>query len=108
VSETTTLIIFTASLLIIIFVVPQIMLRRATSSIIRTLRQRNAVGAQNAKTIDELGLRPKSMIQAIFRGTQYKTTALLVLRNARVIESTEDGKLYLSEENLSNSKWRGR
>ena len=107
-SETTTLIIFTASLLIIIFVVPQIMLRRATSSIIRTLRQRNAVGAQNAKTIDELGLRPKSMIQAIFRGTQYKTTALLVLRNARVIESTEDGKLYLSEENLSNSKWRGR
>jgi len=108
VSETTTLIIFTASLLIIIFVVPQIMLRRATSSIIRTLRQRNAVGAQNAKTIDELGLRPKSMIQAIFRGTQYKTTALLVLRNARVIESTEDGKLYLSEENLSNSKWKGR
>ena len=107
-SETTTLIIFTASFLIIIFVVPQIMLRRATSSIIRTLRQRNAVGAQNAKTIDELGLRPKSMTQAIFRGAQYKTTALLVLRNARVIESTEDGKLYLSEENLSNSKWKGR
>jgi hypothetical protein len=48
------------------------------------------------------------MIQAIFRGAQYKTTALLVLRNARVIESTEDGKLYLSEENLSNSKWKGR
>jgi len=108
VSETTTLIIFTASLLIIIFVVPQIMLRRATSSVIRTFRQRNAVGAQNAKTIDELGLRPKSISQAIFRGAQYKTTALLVLRNARVIESTEDGKLYLSEENLSNSKWKGR
>ena len=107
-SETTTLIIFTASLLIIIFVVPQIMLRRATSSVIRTFRQRNAVGAQNAKTIDELGLRPKSISQAIFRGAQYKTTALLVLRNARVIESTEDGKLYLSEENLSNSKWKGR
>jgi hypothetical protein len=108
VSETTTLIIFTASLLIIIFVVPQIMLRRAISSIIRTFRQRNALDAQNAKTIDELGLRPKSMIQAIFRGAQYKTTALLVLRNARVIESTEDGKLHLSEENLSNGKWRGR
>ena len=107
-SETTTLIIFTASLLIIIFVVPQIMLRRATSSVIRTFRQRNAVGAQNAKTIDELGLRPKSISQAIFRGAQYKTTALLVLRNARVIESTEDGKLYLSEENLSSSKWKGR
>jgi hypothetical protein len=107
-NETTTLILLTALILIIIFVLPQIMLRRAISSVIRTFRQSKAVGAQNAKTIDELGLRPKSMMQAIFRGTQYKTTALLVLRNASVIESTEDSKLYLSEENLSRSRWRGR
>jgi hypothetical protein len=108
VSETTTLILLTALILIIIFVLPQIMLRRAISSVIRTFRQNKAVGAQNARTVDELGLRPKSMIQAIFRGAQYKTTALLVLRNATVIERTEDGKLYLSEENLSNSRWKGR
>jgi hypothetical protein len=107
-NETTTLMLLTALILIIIFVLPQIMLRRAISSVIRTFRQSKAVGAQNAKTIDELGLRPKSMMQAIFRGTQYKTTALLVLRNASVIESTEDSKLYLSEENLSRSRWRGR
>jgi hypothetical protein len=107
-NETTTLMLLTALTLIIIFVLPQIMLRRAISSVIRTFRQSKAVGAQNAKTIDELGLRPKSMIRAIFRGAQYKTTALLVLRNATVIESTENGKLYLSEENLSRSRWRGR
>jgi hypothetical protein len=107
-NETTTLMLLTALTLIIIFVLPQIMLRRAISSVIRTFRQSKAVGAQKAKTIDELGLRPKSMMQAIFRGTQYKTTALLVLRNASVIESTEDSKLYLSEENLSHSRWRGR
>jgi hypothetical protein len=107
-NETTTLMLLTALILIIIFVLPQIMLRRAISSVIRTFRQSKAVGAQNAKTIDELGLRPKSMMQAIFRGTQYKTTALLVLRNAAIIESTEDSKLYLSEENLSRSRWRGR
>ena len=107
-SETTTLIVLTALILIIIFVLPQIMLRHAISSVIRTFRQSKAVGAQNAKTIDELGLRPKSMMQAIFRGTQYKTTALLVLKYAGVIMNTEEGKLYLSEENLSNSKWKGR
>jgi hypothetical protein len=107
-SDTTILILFTALLLIVIFVLPQIMLRSAISSVIRTFRQSKAVGAQNARTIDELGLRPKSMMKAIFQGTQYKTTALLVLRNARVIESTEDKKLYLSEENLSRSKWKGR
>jgi len=107
-NETTTLIILTTLMLIIIFVLPQILLRSAISSVIRTFRQRKAVGAQNAKTVDELALRPKSMMQAIFRGTQYKTTALLVLRNAGVIESTEDGKLYLSEDNLSRSRWKGR
>ena len=107
-NETTTLILLTALVLIIIFVLPQIMLRRAVSSVIRTFRQNRAVDVQNAKTIDELRLRPKSLAHAIFRGTQYKTTALLVLRNATVIESTEDGKLYLSEENLSHSRWRGR
>ncbi|HEX7364129.1 MAG TPA: hypothetical protein VF366_03070 [Dehalococcoidia bacterium] len=107
-SETTTLILLTALMLIVIFVLPQIMLRRAISSVIRIFRQSKAADAQNARTIDELGLRPKSMIQAVFRGAQYKTTALLVLRNATVIQSTEDGKLYLSEENLSRSKWKGR
>jgi hypothetical protein len=107
-SDTTTLIILTALMLIIIFVLPQILLRNAVSSVIRNFRRSKAVNAQNAKTIDELGLRPKSMMQAIFRGAQYKTTALLVLKNAGVIEATEDGKLYLSEKNLSRSKYRGR
>ena len=107
-NETTALIVFAVLVFIIIFVLPQIMLRLAISSVLRTFRQNKAVGAENARTIDELGLRPKNLIQAIFRGTQYKTTALLVLRNARVIESTEEGKMYLSEENLSRSRWKGR
>jgi len=107
-NDTTTLIILTALVFVIIFVLPQILLRSAISSVIRTFQQKKAVGAQNAKTADELALRPKSMMQSIFRGTQYKTTALLVLRNAGVIMTTEDGKLYLSEDNLSRSRWKGR
>jgi hypothetical protein len=47
------------------------------------------------------------MGQAIIRGQDYKMTALAVLKKAEVIQSTEDGKLYLSEEKLSNSKWKG-
>ena len=105
--QNTILIILTALVLILIFVLPQILMRRAISSVIRVFRQKKAVSPQDAMTVDELGLRPKSMAQAIFRGTQYKTTALLVLRNTRVIEITEGGKLYLSEENLSRSRYRG-
>jgi hypothetical protein len=106
-SETTILLILTAAVLILIFVLPQVLLRAAISSVIRTFRNNKAVGAKNAKTIDELGLRPKSLIQAVFRGTQYKTTALLVLRNAGVIERAEDSRLYLSEKNLASSRWKG-
>jgi hypothetical protein len=84
------------------------LLRNAISSVLRIFRKNKAVDAQNAKTIDELGLRPKSLAQSVFRGTQYKTTALIVLKNAGVIETTQDGKLYLSEDNLSRSRYRGR
>ena len=107
-NDNTLLILLTVVVLVVVFVLPQILLRRAITSVLRAFRQSKATDAQNAKTIDELGLRPKSAIQAVFRGTQYKTTALLVLRNAGVLQRTEDNKLYLSEETLSRSKYSGR
>jgi hypothetical protein len=107
-SDNTILILLTVLVLVVIFVLPQILLRNAISSVLRAFRKNKAVDAQSARTIDELGLRPKNMAQAIFRGTQYKTTALMVLRNAGVVETTEDSKLYLSEDNLSRSRYRGR
>ena len=106
-SDTTIIVILVVFLLFVMFVLPQLLLRRAIPSVIRILRQGKAVGIENAKTIEELGLKPKNIAQAIFRGRDYKITALQVLRNANIIQSTEDGKLYLSEENLSNSKWKG-
>jgi len=108
VNESTILILLTVLVLVVIFVLPQILLRNAISSVLRVFRKNKAVDTQSAQTIDELGLRPKSMAQAIFRGTQYKTTALMVLRNAGVIETTEDGKLYVSEDNLAHSRYKGR
>jgi hypothetical protein len=106
-SDTTMILILVALLVFVMFVLPQLRLRTAIPSVIRLFRQSKAVGIENAKTIEELGLKPKSMGQAIIRGQDYRMTALEVLKKAEVIQSTEDGKLYLSEEKLSNSKWRG-
>ena len=106
-SDTTVIVILVALMLFVMFILPQFLLRRAIPSLIRIFRQGKAVGIENAKTVEELGLKPKSMAQAIFRGREYKITALQVLRNANVIQSTEDGKLYLSENDLSNSRWKG-
>jgi hypothetical protein len=107
-SESTILILLTVLVLVVVFVLPQILLRNAISSVLRIFRKNKAIDTRSARTIDELGLRPKSMLQAIFRGKQYKTTALAVLRNTGVIETTEGGRLYLSEDNLSRSRYRGR
>ncbi len=107
-SDTTIIVILAVFLLFVMFVLPQLLLRRAIPSVIRIFRQGNAVGIQNAKTVEELGFKPKSIAQAIFSGRDYKITALQVLKNANVIQGTEDGKLYLSEANLSSSKWKGR
>ena len=106
-SDTTIIIILVVVMIFVMFILPQLLLRRAIPSVIRIFRQGNAVGIENAKTIEDLGLKPKNIAQAIFRGREYKITALQVLRNANVIQSTEDGKLYLSEKDLSNSKWKG-
>jgi hypothetical protein len=106
-SDTSVIVILVVLMLFVMFILPQLLLRRAIPSVIRIFRQGNAVGIENAKTIEELGLKPKSVAQGILRGHEYKITALQVLRNANVILDTEDGKLYLSEENLSNSKWKG-
>ena len=106
-SDTTIIVILAVLLLFVMFVLPQLRLKIAIPSVIRLFRQSKVVGIENAKTIEELGLKPKNMAQAIFSGRDYKITALQVLRNANIIQSTEDGKLYLSEANLSSSKRKG-
>ena len=91
--------------MVAMFVVPQWRLRRAIPQVIRIFREHNAVGIKNAKTIDELGLRPRGMMQQMFRRRDYKQYALTALMRAEIIQITEDGRLYLSEEKLSESRF---
>jgi hypothetical protein len=43
------------------------------------------------------------MMEGIFRGRDYKRYAISTLMKAEIIQATEDGKLYLSEEKLFES-----
>jgi len=107
---TTTDVIFLA-LIIVVFIatmifLPQFMLARNIPKVIRIFREHNAVGEKNAKTIAELGLQPKSMFQRMFARRDYKPQALQFLLRVTIIEMTEDGKVYLNEENLLLTRWR--
>ena len=107
-NQNLSLVLLAVVVIVVVFVLPQIFLRMAISSVIRTFREKKALSSENARSLDELGLRPKSVLRAVFSGMQYKGTALMVLRNARIIELTADRKFYLSEDSLSRSKYRGR
>jgi len=92
--------------IVVLLVLPQFLVMRSAPKVIRIFRQKNAVGAKNAKTIEELGLKPRSVIENMLRRRDYKPRALQLLISADIVQMTEDGKFYLDEESLSMTRWR--
>lgn len=88
-----------------LLVIPQWRLRRAIPQVIRIFRNYNAVDIKNAKTEEELGFKRQSMIEGMFGRRDYKPYALTALIRMEIIQMTEDGKLYLSEEKLADSRF---
>lgn len=70
--------------------------KKAMPSIIQVFREHSAVGLHNAQTLDELGLEFKT--PRMFHVPDYRLSALAFLIKATVIQRTEEGKYYLSEE----------
>ena len=94
------IVVLVVLLLVAMFIVPQWRLRRAIRQVIRIFRECNAIGIKNAKTVDELGLRPRRMLEGMFKGRDYRPYALRALRKAEIIQMTDEGRLYLSEDKL--------
>ncbi|MCD6299595.1 MAG: hypothetical protein J7L78_00265 [Dehalococcoidales bacterium] len=84
--------------------IPYLMMRRAVNRVIKIFRNNSAIDARSAKTIDELGLRPRTRLQGMFRGRDYKPQALSFLMKAEIVRINDDGKLYLSEDKVAASK----
>ena len=102
-NDITMIIILVVLLLLALLVVPQFMTRRAVKAVLRIFREHNAVGIKNAKSAEELGLQPKGMAERMMRPRDYKPRALQALMSADIVRMTEDGKIYLAEENLTGT-----
>jgi len=89
------------------FVIPQVRLRKDIPNMIRLFREAKAVGIKNAKTPEELGLSRKASGMSLFGGKDPALNTLEALKKDKIIRITEDEKLYLSQEDLLVSKWRG-
>ncbi len=87
------------------FIMPQLMIARAVPKVIKIFRKKDAVGIRNAKAVEELGLQSRGLIERMWRPRDYKPRALQFLIQVNVIQMTEEGKCYLSEEMLSKTRW---
>jgi len=105
-NDTLMVIVLVIVFIVVLLVLPQFLVMRTAPKVIRIFRQNNAVGAKNAKTIEELGLKQRSIIENMLRRRDYKPRALQLLISADIVQMTEDGKLYLDEESLSMTRWR--
>ncbi len=107
--DTTLFIVIVVIVLILVtFVIPRLLFKRALSGVIQVFRRQGAFDVKSARTIDELGLRPRAMLQGMFKGRDYKPYALEILRKADIVQMTEDDRLYLSEEKLASSRFNVR
>ncbi|MFC2045127.1 hypothetical protein ACFLUH_00405 [Chloroflexota bacterium] len=94
-----------AILMTVTFFGPRYLVKRAITQVILIFREYHAVDKRNAKTLVDMGLGPISMWQRMMRTRDYKPYALDILGKNEIIIITDDGKVYLSEENLSLSRF---
>lgn len=79
------------------------LLKRAIRTVVATFRGRGAVSAKKAATAESLGLARGGVMDRMFRMRDYRPDALRLLAQAGIVKTTEDGRLYLSEEELGRS-----
>ncbi len=94
-------ILFFALMIAALILIPKFMIRRAIRQVIAIFRHYGAMGPDRAKTQGELGLNPPDFMTRITSLRDYKPHALQILISQGVVVSTEDGRLYINEEKLS-------
>jgi hypothetical protein len=83
------------------------MTKRAVGQVIGIFQKLNAIGIQQAKTVNDLGLTPPNLMDRFTRLRDYKQNALSILMKAGIVQTTEEGKLFISAEKLVELKSKG-
>ena len=83
-----------------LFVLPRIRIKQAVNQVVAIFERNNALDARSAKTIDELGLKPRPFLEGMGRIRDFKPYALKILIDAEVVCQTDGGRLYLLQDKL--------
>ena len=98
-------IVFVIIGIILIFLIPILKMRFATTAVLKEFCTQNALSPETAKTAEELGIAGQSIFDRLIKSQDYKPHALLILKNAKIIQEIGENRLYLDEENLANSAY---
>ena len=88
---------------VMLLAIPALMTRRAINTILKIFRQHGALDEDRAMTFEALRLKPLDFAQRIMKSRDYKPRALDFLKSIEVVQSTEEGKIFLSKEKLLKS-----
>jgi hypothetical protein len=94
------LILFVIITILAKLTIPPLLIRRAVRPVIERFLNAGAMNEADAKSIDDLGLGPRRLVERMVSLRDYKPKALEALISASVVLYTEEGKLYLSKEKL--------
>ncbi len=89
--------------IVVALYVPALLTRKAMVEVVRQFYRKNAIEAEDAKNLADLGLSPPSLMQRIAKPRDYKPHALRLLRQIGAVQVTEEGKFYMVEGKLHES-----
>jgi hypothetical protein len=104
--QTTQIVIVLAGLIVLFvlsFFYSRYRMKNAFREVIKILRDHGALDMKNAKTQKELGLAPRPLLVKLASNKDYKPYALQTMIGAEIIQTSPDGRIFLSEASLSSS-----
>jgi hypothetical protein len=84
-----------------------LMFKRAMRQVLKMFRNHEAFSAEKALFADELGMKAQGFIR-FNTWRDYKPNAMDLLIKNDIVKVTEEGKLFLSEDNLANSGFEAK
>lgn len=102
------LILFMIVILGFAFFISARLTKRALFRVLTIFRDENAIGYERARTIEQLGLTPPNILERIGRPRDYRQNALKILIKSEVVQLTEDGRLFITEEKMRELIAKGK
>ncbi len=91
--------------LVVIVALPMLLNKRAVIQVVQIFRDHGALDPESAKTLQELRLTKPTLKDRMLRFRDYKPAAVDSLIQVGIVQGTEDGRVFLLEERLENTKF---